>query len=275
MTSSRVAADRMGGTAQMGGARLVAHQLRYDLLLVLRDPQSRFFTIALPLIFLVLLTSLFGNGTHIVNGHKIKNSTYYVPGICTLGIIATSFVNLVISITAQRESGVLKRRRSTPVPAWVLIASRALTSVILAIVLVAVIVVIGRIIYGVHLPTSTLPAFVLGVVVGAVAFCCMAFATASFIRNEDSAQPIIQAIILPLYFISGVFVPKDQLSSTLQDIASIFPVSHLNNALFKAFNPATTGSGIAGKDLLILALWGVGGLVIALWRFSWSPRGAQ
>jgi ABC-2 type transport system permease protein len=257
---------------QRSDARLVAHQLRYDLLLILRDPQSRFFTIVLPLIFLILLTSLFGNHTHFIGGHAIKNSTYYVPGISTLGIIATSFVNLVITITGQRESGVLKRRRSTPVPAWVLIASRALTSAILALVLVAVIVVIGRIAYGVHIPSSTLPAFVLGVVIGAAAFCCLAFAASSFIRNEDSAQPIIQAITLPLYFISGVFVPRDQLSSTLKDIASVFPVAHLNNALFKAFDPATTGSGIAAKDLLILAAWGAAGLIIALWRFSWSPQ---
>ena len=272
MTSSEIAAKRLPPSNRMSGAALVAHQLCYDLLVVLRDPQSRFFTIALPVIFLILLTSLFGNGTTHVHGRAIKNTTYYVAGISTLGIIATSFVNLVITITAQRESGVLKRRRSTPVPAWVLIASRVLTSAILAIVLVAVIVAIGRIFYGVHLPGSTLPAFVLGVVVGAAAFCYLAFAAASFIHNEDSAQPIIQATILPLYFISGVFVPKDQLSSTLRDIASVFPVAHLNNALFKAFDPATTGSGIAATDLLILAAWGLGGLIIALWRFSWSPQ---
>ena len=266
MTSARVE------PGSRSDARLVAHQLRYDLLLILRDPQSRFFTIALPLIFLVIFTSLFGHDTTHVNGHKIKFSTYYVPGICTLGIIATSFVNLVITITAQRESGVLKRRRSTPVPAWVLIASRMLASAILALVLVAVIVVIGRIAYGVHIPGSTMPAFVLSVIIGAAAFCCMAFAAASFIRNEDSAQPIIQAITLPLYFISGIFIPTSQLSRTLKGIADVFPVIHLNNALFKAFDPATTGSGIAGKDLLIVVLWGVAGLIIALWRFSWSPQ---
>lgn len=270
MTSSSISDDV--APPQIGGARLIAHQVRYDLLLLLRDPQGRFFTIVLPVIFLILLTSLFGNHSHYIDGHVIKNSTYYVPGISTLGIVATSFVNLVITITAQRESGILKRRRSTPVPAWVLIGSRVLTSVILSIVLVAVIVVLGRIIYGVHVPGSTLPAFALGVIVGSAAFCCLAFAATTFIRNEDSAQPIIQAIILPLYFISGIFVPKDQLSKTLQDIASIFPVSHLNDALFTAFDPATTGSGISGKDLLILAAWGAGGLIIALWRFSWSPQ---
>ena len=274
MSAARPSLAGPGPPGRMSDVRLVAHQLRYDLLVVWRDPQSRFFTLVLPVIFMVLLTSLFGNHTHYIGGHGIKNSTYYVPGICTLGIIASSFVNLVITITAQRETGVLKRRRSSPVPAWVLIASRTLTSAILAVVIVLVIVVIGRLAYGVHLPGATLPAFVLGVVIGAASFCCLAFAAASFISSEDSAQPIIQAITLPLYFISGVFVPTDQLSGTLRDIASVFPVSHLNGALFKAFDPATTGSGIAGSDLLILAAWGAAGLLVALWRFSWSPRSA-
>jgi ABC-2 type transport system permease protein len=274
VSATPVAARPSSASGSPKGVRLVAHQLRYDLLVVVRDPQARFFTLILPVIFMVLLTSLFGNHTHHIRGHAIKNSTYYVPGISTLGVIASSFVNLVITITALRESGILKRRRSTPVPAWVLIASRVLTSVILSIVLVVVIVVIGRIAYGVHLPGSTVPAFLLSVVIGSAAFCCLAFAAATFVRNEDSAQPMIQAVTLPLYFISGVFVPTSQLSQTLRDSADVFPVAHLNKALFKAFDPSTTGSGIAATDLLILAAWGLGGLVIALWRFSWSPRSA-
>jgi ABC-2 type transport system permease protein len=258
----------------VSAAALVAHQLRYDLLVTWRNPQSRFFTIALPVIFLVLLTSLFGNHVSYVHGHAIKSSTYYVPGLCTLGIIAASFVNLVITITAQRETGVLKRRRSTPVPAWVLIASRALAAAVIAVVLVIVIVAIGRIAYGVHLPGSTIPAVALAVVIGAASFCCLAFALASFISNADSAQPVVQATMLPLYFISGVFIPRDQLSGTLKDIAGVFPVSHLNDALFKAFDPSTSGVGISTGNLLIVLAWGVAGLVIALWRFSWSPMGA-
>jgi ABC-2 type transport system permease protein len=256
----------------MSDLRLVAHQLRYDLLVTWRNPQARFFVFALPVIFLVVFSSVFGNETLHANGHPIKASAYYVPGISTLGVIAISFVNLVVTITAQRESGVLKRRRSTPVPAWVLIASRTLTAAIIAVAVVVLLVAIGRVAYGVHLPAATIPAYVLGVIVGAACFCCLSFAATSFIRNEDSAQPIIQAIILPLYFISGVFIPRTQLSGTLSDIASVFPVSHLDGALFKAFDPSTTGSGIAGHDLLILAIWGVAGLLIALWRFSWLPR---
>lgn len=272
MSVSSVTARGSRGGDQVGGGQLVFHQLRYDLLVLWRDPRSRFFTILLPVIFMVLLTSLFGNHTIRVGTQQIKASTYYVPGISVLGIVSASFVSLVMSITAQRESGVLKRRRSAPVPAWVLIASRALASVIVSIVLVAIIVLIGRILYSVHLPSSTLPAFVISVVVGAVCLCCLSFAVSTFIPSEDAAQPIIQAIVLPLYFISGVFVPKDQLSKTLQDIGSVFPISHLNNALFKAFDPATTGTGISGTDLLILAAWGAAGLIIALRRFSWAAQ---
>ena len=172
---------------------MVAHQLRYDLLVSWRNPQSRFFTIALPVIFLVLLSSVFGNDTTHVNGHAIKNSTYYVPGISTLGIIAVSFVNLVITITAQRESGVLKRRRSTPVPAWVLIASRAITAAIIAIVIVVVLLVIGRIAYGVHLPSATIPALRPGRGRRRRVLLLSVVRGGELHSLEDSAQPIIQS----------------------------------------------------------------------------------
>jgi hypothetical protein len=79
MSSSSLAAERLGGPAQLSDACLVAHQLRYDLLGVWRDPQSRFFTIVLPLIFLVLLTSLFGNHRDHVHGHAIRTSTSAQP----------------------------------------------------------------------------------------------------------------------------------------------------------------------------------------------------
>ena len=147
---------------------------------------------------------------------------------------------------SKNKRGVLKRRRSTPVSAWVLIASRALTAAIIAIVLVIVVVVIGRIAYGVSFPSATIPGLVISVVVGAACFCCLAFALASFIRNEDAAQPIVQATVLPLYFISGIFIPKNQLSGTLKDIADVFPVSHLSNALcLRRSTPAPRGPGSA------------------------------
>jgi ABC-2 type transport system permease protein len=79
--------------------------------------------------------------------------------------------------------------------------------------------------------------------------------------------------MLPLYFISGVFVAVTTLPHWLVDIADVFPVRHLAAALLAAYNPHTSGAGFAGWDLLIVVAWGGAGLLIALKRFSWLPLG--
>jgi ABC-2 type transport system permease protein len=254
--------------------RLVLHQSRYDLLAFFRNRQSRFFTMALPVLFLIIFSSVFGgHNTVKVPGGRIDTSVYYVPGIITLGIIGASFVNLVISVTTQRETGVLKRRRATPVSASALIAGRALTAVVTSLGITAVLLVLGWAAYGAAIPARTGPALLVTVVIGTVSFCCLGYALASVIHNEDAAQPITQAVMLPLYFISGVFVAVTFLPGWLVKVADVFPVRHLAAALLAAYNPHTAGSGFSGVDLLIVAAWGVGGLLIALRRFSWLPLG--
>jgi ABC-2 type transport system permease protein len=85
---------------------------------------------------------------------------------------------------------------------------------------------------------------------------------------------MVQAIMLPLYFISGVFIPNVNLPTWLKDVARVFPVQHLAAGLHRAFDPTTTGSGIGWSDLGVLALWGAVGLAVALLRFEWTPAAA-
>jgi ABC-2 type transport system permease protein len=253
---------------------LVGHQFVFEFRSFQRNRQARFFTVILPVLFLVIFVGVFGNSTvRLPSGTTVKTSTYYVPGLTAMGIISASFANLVVSIVSQRENGILKRRRAAPIPAWVLILGRALVAVVTALFMCVLLLAIGRIFFGVSLPTHTIPAVAAAAVLGALAFCSVAYAAASFIGPVDSAQPIVQATLLPLYFISGVFVPQSQIPSWLSTIAGIFPVRHLTNALVTAYDPGTTGSGINGTDLAVLAAWAVGGLLVALPRFSWMPRG--
>ena len=127
---------------------------------------------------------------------------------------------------------------------------------------------------GVRLPASTLPGVILNAVVGAVTFCCLGYALSTFIRSADAAQPMIQAIMLPLYFISGVFIPNVNLPGWLQDVAKFFPVAHLAGGLRHAFDPGTHGIGVVWSDIGVLALWGGVGLFTALARFTWTPAAA-
>jgi hypothetical protein len=72
---------------------------------------------------------------------------------------------------------------------------------------------------------------------------------ASLISNIDAAQPVTLAIVLPLCFLSGVFIPILELPHWLIDIGKIFPVHALADALLAAYNPHTAGSGLRWGDL--------------------------
>lgn len=255
--------------------RMALHLSGYDLRAFARNRQAQFFTLALPVLFLVIFASVFGGSGHTIQvaGGQIGTSVYYVPGIIALGVIAACFGNLVASVTAQRERGVLKRRRAAPVPAAAVIAGRVATAVVTAVAIAAVLLGIGWAAYGARVPGRTALALAVTVVIGAASFCCLGYATTSLIRDEDAALPTTMALMLPLYFISGVFVPVPALPHWLADVGEIFPVRHLANALLVAYNPHTTGLGFAGLDLLTVAAWGAVALLVALRTFSWLPLG--
>jgi ABC-2 type transport system permease protein len=253
-------------------AALVGHQLRYDLMAFFRNSTARFFTLALPVAFLLIFATVFSDKTVPLPGGVIHTSVYYVPGIIALGIIQAAVSNLALSVITQRESGILKRRRATPVSAGVLITSRALTAVVVALVMTALLAVIGWFAYSAHIPAGHAIALAVTVLVGAASFAALGFALTTIIGSTDSAQPVIAAITLPLYFISGIFLAANLLPHWLLNVASVFPVRPFQQALLAAYNPYSPGSGFAGLDLLIVAAWGAAGLLIAARRFRWTPQ---
>jgi ABC-2 type transport system permease protein len=253
--------------------RLAAHQFRADFLCFRRNVQSVFFTLLLPVLFLVVFGSIFRNATVRVPGGTMKESVYYVPAIIAYGLMAAAYGNLATAVVRNREAGIYKRRRATPLPAGAVIAGRALVAVLTALAITVVLLLIGWAAYGATIPGRTAPAFILDVIVGAVVFCGLGFAVASLIGSVDAAQPVVLATLLPLSFISGVFIAASELPAWLADIGKVFPVQPLAAALLAAYNPHTTGSGLRWGDLAVLAAWGAAGLIFASLRFRWLPRG--
>ena len=256
----------------MSDAALVWHQFRYDQKTFLRQPEAVFFTVALPLIFLFLFVSIFGNEPIDVGGTEVKGSTYYVPGIITLAVISATVLNLAIALTIARERGLLKRVRSTPMPPWVFIVGRIGTAAVVTLLLVTAVVLLGRLVYGVTMPTSTVPALVVAALVGTASGCGLGFALSSIIPSEGAAPAIANAVLLPLYFVSGVFMPTEDVPTAMLRIGDLFPVKHTFEAVFTAFDPSTTGAGFAWSDLAVVTAWGVAGAGVAAKWFRWAPR---
>ncbi|MCB0827189.1 MAG: ABC transporter permease [Solirubrobacterales bacterium] len=255
----------------MSSLRLAVHQFRYDQKVFWRNPASVFFTALLPVIFLVILATIFGND-RIESLGDIPTTTYYIPAIITLSVVSATFVSLAINLTVSREAGLLKRGRGTPLPEWVFIGGRVGNALVISLVMLVVITVIGRALYGVPVPWSHLGTILVTLVVGAAAFCCLGIALTSVIPSRDAASPITNVIVLPLYFLSGIFIPENEIPDQVLTVAGFFPVRPLFEAFFSAYDPASTPGGFDWSNLLVVVAWGLGGLVLAFRYFRWTPN---
>lgn len=255
----------------MSAAALAWHQFRYDQRTFWRNPASVFFTVMLPLIFLFILSSIFGSETIDERG-GLTVATYYVPGIMTLAIVSATLVSVAIALTEARESGRLKRVRSTPLPVWAFAAGRVGNAIVVSLLMTLVITAIGKIVYDVQVPGNTIPALLLTLLVGAFAFSSLGFALTALIPSEEAAPPITNVAVLPLYFLSGVFIPETEIPDGVLGVASVFPIRNFFEALLTAFDPGTAGAGFEWGHLGVVALWGVGGMLLAARYFRWSPR---
>ena len=256
----------------MSGIALVMHQFRYDQKVFWRNPAAVFFTVGFPVILLLIFATVFGDQTLDLRG-GIETTTYYVPAIITLAVISATMQSLAMSLVIAREDGRLKRGRGTPMPPWVFIAGRIGNSVVVALIMLALIAVLGSVLYGVAIPWGQLPEVIVVLIVGAAAFCCLGIALTAAIPSQDAAAPIVNALLLPLYFLSGVFIPDDELPQGVIDFANHFPVRDFFQAFFDAYVPAGGASGLDWGSLAVVAIWGAAGLLLAIRFFRWTPRG--
>ncbi len=258
-------------TVDLAGARprsfgddlaLAARQVLYEQRSFWRNRTRAFFAFLLPLMFLVIFASL-NRGQTIDSRGGIPADLFVVPGLLAYGVIMATFTNLAVELAATRDSGILKRMRGTPLPQWVFLGGKIASAVLVAGAVTAVTLVVARLAYDVPLRVETLPGLALALVVGTACFSALGIGVNRLIPNADASPAVANGLILPLTFISGVWADFPT-PDWLDRVAQVFPVQHLANSMQVAFDPATTGPGIVGGDLLVLAAWGSIGLVAGL-----------
>lgn len=256
----------------MNAAALTLRQVRYENRSFWRNPAAAFFTVVFPMMFLVIFNLVFGNDTTGKFGTEVSTSTFYVPAIAAFSIITASYTNLAMNLTFARDEGILKRRRGTPLPTTAFLLGKVLHSALIGILLVTVVTVFGALFYDVEIPTDKLPALLVTIIVGAASFSSLALAIQGFVPNADAAPAVINFSILPLLFISDIFIPLEDAPDWLTTFSGLFPIKHLSEAMLGIFDPFAEGSGFEWADLGVIALWGLVGLAIASKFFSWEPR---
>ncbi len=235
--------------------------------LLLRNVVAAFFTLAMPLAFLVIF-NLFLGGGELSDGSPA--STYFTPAIAVFALVTATFTNLAIGTAMARDNGVLKRVYGSPMPLSAYVTGRVLSATLLGLASVVVMLVIGALAYGVSIPWDRMPMFFLVLLVGAAAFSALGVAVAMLTPTARAAPAVANAVVLPLVFISGIFFPLVDAPSWLQAAARVLPLAPFVEAAVDQFIPSLVSGPIWGR-IGVVAAWGLVGVALAVRFFRWEP----
>jgi ABC-2 type transport system permease protein len=250
---------------------LVIEQTRYQVLTFLRSPVGMFFTIGLPLLMLVLFNALFGDGTVDTPSGSWSVQQFYTGGLAAFTAVSATYTNLVNMVPGRRDDGILKRWRSTPLPPWIYLAGWILGALLVALLGVVLQLTLGVVAYDLTIEFAKLPAMILTFVVGVACFAALGLAVAGLVPNADSAPAVANATILPLAFVSDIFIPLEDPPRWLDLVGDIFPLKPFVNSFQNTLNPLVDAPGFTWDKMAVVLVWGVVGAVIATKTFSWEP----
>lgn len=253
--------------------KLLFQQIRYQLLMFWRTPVALFFTLALPLIMLVLFNALFGNQTVTIEGGEWPVRQFYTGGLAVFTAVSATYTNLANMVPIRREEGVLKRWRSTPLPTGAYIGGFIGSALVLALIGTVLMLLIGVVFYDLDIDAAKMPAAALTFVVGVSSFAALGMAVAALVPSASSAGAVANATILPLAFISNVFiVTGDDAPGWMTTVGNFFPLRPFVESFQDAFNPFVEAPAFNWYELYYVALWGVGGMIVAVKFFTWEAK---
>ena len=242
------------------------HQLKFEQLSFWRSREAAIFVFLFPPLLFLLLASVFGDGSR----DGVPISTYLVAGLIAYAVANTALGGLAISLVIRREFGILKRLRSTPLPASLYLSATLLSNLFVVVLQSAVVVALGLVLFDARLPENWL-SFLLTIGLGAWSFAGLGLAIAALIRSGEAIAAVVNVIILPMSFLSGSFGPADELPAALEAVRDVLPLHYVIELVYATY---VDGEAIweHWTAIAVVAAWGAGGYLVARRRFGWEPR---
>ena len=255
-------------------ARVTGTQVRYQLRVFRRTPVAAFFTLILPIMMLVLFNALFADGTVDTPAGSWPTRQFYTGSLAAFAAVSATYTNLANTVPILRDDGVLKRWRSTPLLPAAYVAGMVASAVVIAAIGVSIMLAMGVVAYDLEIDSAKMAAAIVTFVVGVSAFAALGLACAALIPNARSAPAVVNATILPLAFISNVFIPLEDVPAWLETAGDFFPLKAFVLAFQDTLNPLVDAPAFQWDKLAWVALWGVAGAAVAIRRFRWEPNAA-
>lgn len=263
--------------------RLSLERTKVEVRSFFRTPEQVFFTFLLPVLFVVIFSTIFSGEIEGPPGsERVEFAQYFVPGMIATGIVSATFASLAMTVSIEQHDGLLRRLSGTPLPRSAYFAGKIGLALVTSALEVVLILGIGMALYGVEVPADPVKWLVFAAVffLGIGACSLLGIAYTRLIRTGSSAPAIVQPPYLVLQFISGVFLQYSEVPSGLKVVASIFPLKWMVQGLRYVFLPEWVAQDDYGggwqveQVLLVLAGWFVVSFVLARVFFRWN-RGIE
>ena len=225
---------------------------RAYLLQSLRSRTAIFWNVAFPLVWLFVFGFIFAGGSS-------ERTTFMMPGLFTITIISGSFFGVSYLMVSEREAGILRRYRATPVTAATVVvanAVRALATLTLSLLIQ------GSVGWAVFRFTveGSFATLALVIVVGTAAFIPLGLIVGSVARDMRSAPAISNLIFMPMIFTSGAALPLFMMPGWIQSMSRLLPATYLVEALQGVMVRGETPGDLGGPlaVLMVTAVLGAG-----------------
>jgi ABC-2 type transport system permease protein len=238
-------------------------QYRLERRMFWRNPSAAFFNFVLPLLFLAAGGAILSGSQHDLD--KL------VPSIAGMSVMSTTFTALAYNTVFLRERGVLKRIRGTPLPTLSYFGGVAANAVTNTVLQIAIVIVAGRVFFGIGWPHDW-PWLIAFVLVGVIGMSALGVAFAHVIPNFESTAAYVNAVFLPVVFVSFYVFDSSSAPGFLRSIADGLPLKPLIAGLSGAM---VTGASLSSylDAVAVIGLWAAFGVYLAVRGFSWEKSG--
>lgn len=235
-----------------------------ELKLQLREPVALFFTLAFPVMLMVLFGSIFGNEPETFLG-GYGQVDLSVPGYIGMIIGTIGMLGIPVTMSNYRDQGVLRRMRATPLQSGSVLWSQVATQVIMAAAGVTLLFIVGRALFDLRFPTGNV-AIIPAMLLSAFSFFSVGFVLAGVMPTARTAQAVGMAIFYPMLFLSGAAMPRFVMPDVVVQIAELLPLTHVVILLEDLW---TIGTWNITSLIVVVAVLAVG-LVISRFTFRWE-----
>ncbi|HTD33508.1 MAG TPA: ABC transporter permease [Candidatus Elarobacter sp.] len=226
-----------------------------------RDGEMIFWTLAMPVFFLVLFSFAFSSGPN------SGSSKFLVPGIIGAQVLSSGFWGVGVMLATFREKHLLRRVYVTPMPPWIFFASLIVYRMLLLAAQAVILVSVGALLFHVRLAGNPLEILAV-LLLGTATFVSLGTIIGALARTTESANNVASILTVPLAFLSDAYIPIDRFPHAVSSALRLLPSTQFIDTFrdVSVYGAPLTGYGVW---LAALALWTVAGAAISARTFRW------